>query len=345
MTADRLFDGERLLADGAVLIDGRTIVAAGAREDLDVRADRTLDLGDATLLPGFIDLHVHDFGSGMLAGGVTTVRDVGAPISVMPPPSYRPGHLRILAAGPLMTVPGGYPGTVHDPRVGLPVRGPAAARAAVARLVRQGASVIKIALDGGDDRNWPLLSVAEVRAIVDEAHGLDRIVTAHVSDVRGVERALEGGVDEFTHAPCEVDRSLMRQTAQRGIEIVGTLHVLARCPGTRANTMTFLRAGGVLLYGTDSPNEPIEPGIDVEELRRMTAAGLSREEAIAGATGRAGRQLGLAPLGSLAAGAPADVLGVRGNPFRNLDALEDMVFLAAGGHVVIEGDKVDLPLD
>ena len=343
VTADRLFDGERLLADGAVLIEGRTIVAAGRRGDLDVDADRTLALGNATLLPGFIDLHVHDFGSGMLAGGVTTVRDVGAPIAVMPPPRYEPGHLRILAAGPLMTVPGGYPGTVHDPRVGLPVRGPEAARAAVAMLVRRGAAVIKIALDGGGTRNWPLLSTDEVRAIVEEAHRRERIVTAHVYDTRGVRRALAGGVDEFAHAPCEVETELMRTAAARGIEVVATMHVLG-CPGGLVNMRAFRRAGGVLLYGTDYPNEPIRTGIDVEELRQLTAAGLSRREAIAGATSRAGRQLGLAPLGTLAAGAPADVLGVRGDPFRRLDALKQIVFLSAGGFVVIEGTKVNLPV-
>ena len=59
MTAPRLFDGERLIRDGAVAIRGEEIVASGSREDVDVDAERTIALRDATLLPGLIDLHTH----------------------------------------------------------------------------------------------------------------------------------------------------------------------------------------------------------------------------------------------------------------------------------------------
>ena len=52
-----------MLGEGAVLLRGSEIVAVG---DLDADAKRTIDLGDATLLPGFIDLHVHGFGESML---------------------------------------------------------------------------------------------------------------------------------------------------------------------------------------------------------------------------------------------------------------------------------------
>jgi imidazolonepropionase-like amidohydrolase len=131
-------------------------------------------------------------------------------------------------------------------------------------------------------------------------------------------------------------------TARRVFD-VGTLHVI-ECPAAVTNMAAFVRAGGVLLYATDFPNEGIAAGIDVEELRLMTRAGLSREQAIAAATSGAGRQLGRGPLGSLAPGGPADVVGVAGDPFRDLGALERVVFLSAGGWIVIERGKVDLPV-
>jgi hypothetical protein len=45
-------------------------------------------------------------------------------------------------------------------------------------------------------------------------------------------------------------------------------------------------------------------------------------EVLSAATARAGEQLGLAPLGRLVEGAPADLIGVRGNPLEQLKLLE-----------------------
>jgi imidazolonepropionase-like amidohydrolase len=60
--AARLLDvasGE-MLAPGEVLVRGERIVAAGTRVEHPAGA-RTIDLGDATLLPGLVDAHVHLF--------------------------------------------------------------------------------------------------------------------------------------------------------------------------------------------------------------------------------------------------------------------------------------------
>src|SRR4051794_23970800 len=58
--AARLFDGraEALISNGAVVVQGNRIVAAGANVAIPANA-QIIDLGDATLLPGLIDAHVH----------------------------------------------------------------------------------------------------------------------------------------------------------------------------------------------------------------------------------------------------------------------------------------------
>jgi hypothetical protein len=90
----------------------RQILAARPLRDrgaLDGDGARRIDLGDATILPGIVDLHVHDVHAGnrdgtVLRTGVTTVRNVGMSIAFLSPSVAGPG-LRVLAAGPIVTSP------------------------------------------------------------------------------------------------------------------------------------------------------------------------------------------------------------------------------------------------
>jgi imidazolonepropionase-like amidohydrolase len=344
LRANRLFDGRAFVEPGALLVRGGRIVAVG--RSVDGKATRTIDLGDATILPGLVDLHVHGFGrcsgcpprrtfAATLRGGVTTVRDLGSPLpSLRPAGSYE--GLRVLMAGPLITAPGGYPVPVWGPAQALPVRSPADARRAVRTVAARGAAVVKIALESLFGQ-WPMLSVPEVRAIVAEAHRHRLRVTAHALGVRGVETAVAGGVDELAHTPCGATNALMRRIAARRIPVVSTLHVeavlVAGGCGYVASRLVSL--GERLLYGTDVGNRGIPYGIDVDELRRMRAAGMTPSQVLAAATSRAGAEAGLAPLGTLARGAPADVIAVRGDARRLADDLASPLLVVSAGRVVV----------
>jgi imidazolonepropionase-like amidohydrolase len=335
--ADRLFDGTRMIEPGAVLIRGDEILAVGT--DVKADAERTIALGDATIMPGFIDLHVHVREPALVRAGVTTVRDLGSTIDLLAG-ATRPQPLRVLAAGPIVTAPGGYPIPVWGPSIALKVRGEARARAAVRDLVRRGADVIKIALEPAN--GWPMLTADEVRAIVEEAHAHDLIVTAHVTGRQGAEAALAGRVDELAHTPCGVGEGVPRKLATRGVEVVATLHALTLlrgtvfCPADPVDDARRLAAAGVeLLYGTDAGLPGLSFGVDVTELRMLRRAGLAPAEVLAAATSRAGRQLGLAPLGTLAQGAPADMIGVPGDALQLRDDLAVPVMVIRAGRIVV----------
>lgn len=339
VTAPRLFDGTHLRTGGqAVEVRAGRIIAVGK---LRIPSGAAVTrLRDATLLPGFIDLHVHESPSLDLREGVTTTRNVGEDILILRPPYAAAGYPRIVASGPLITVPGGYP-TRRDPPLAYPVTSAAAAVQAVDDFVAKGAALIKIALETGADDTLPTLSIGEVQAIVAEAHRLHRIVTAHVLEGPGLAIALAGGVDELAHMPCAgVTSEQIAEVAARHIPVVGTLHVgrlytslgSSACPDGVKNARAFVALGGNLLYGTDAPAVP--PGLDLTELGLMQEAGLSATQVLEAGTSRAGRELGLQPLGTLAAGAPADLWAVRGDPTRSLKALGAPLYVMARGRRV-----------
>ena len=333
MTAPLLFDGERLVRDGAGAIRGDEIVAAGAREDVDVDAARRIDLERATLLPGFVDLHVHGLAEAHSLSLVTTVRDLGSQDLALPTSPSSGAEPRALLAGPLITAPGGYPIPVHGPGFAHVVRSAAEAREYVGSLADRGAALIKVSLQFG----YPVVAFDVLEAIVAEAHARDLRVTAHVGESRGTRLALLAGVDELAHMPCEPDPALMREVAESEIEIVGTLHVveLYGCPSAIANARAFVAAGGLLLYGSDYGNPGIPAGLDLDEVDRMRRAGLAPIDVLASATALAGEVTGIEGLGRLAAGSPADLVAVRGDPTQDLSRLRRTRLVVLRGRIVL----------
>jgi len=332
ISADRMFDGRTFVAPGAVLVRGGRIVAAG--RSLRARAPKTIDLGDATVLPGVVDLHVHGTTAETIRGGVTTVRNLGAPLGYLRLPR-REFDVRVLKAGPLVTVPGGYPEPVWGSRQALEVSTPAEARRAVRMLARRGADVIKIALETLFGP-WPTLTVPEIRAIVAEAHAQRLDVTAHAMGSRGAALAVMGGVDELAHTPCGATDDTIRTLVRRHVPVVATLHVELAFGGCNEVARRFHALGGRLLYGTDAGNRGIPFGIDVEELRLLRAVGLTPTKILAAATSQAAKEAGLAPLGTLTPNAPADVIAVRGDARRLRDDLARPLLVVSGGRVVVD---------
>ncbi|MGZ0077757.1 amidohydrolase family protein [Methylomonas sp. EFPC1] len=365
IAAARVFDGYTLRSDAAVLISDGKVARIDSREAFNDSDAPRLELGDATLLPGFIELHAHLSyqhvpTDTVLRHGITTVRDVGGPLHQ---PYGGDGSLRLMTSGPIITAPAGYPiPNLGETDIAMPVADEQQARQAVRKLVAGGAVVIKVALEPGGEagapwsgghthahsqdprskahdkpHSWPMLAPAVLAAIVDEAHLVGRRVAAHLAEPKGAQLALDAGVDEWAHAPCDrlPDAQLQRAAAQQ-VRIVGTIDTLSKCPGLSSNVRRLAELGAEFLYGAEIAHPDIPWGIDGQELLYLQhLAGMAPLDVMRTATSKAGQYLNTPLLGSLLPGAPADLIAVKGDPTQKLKLLEYPDLVMSGGKLII----------
>ena len=252
----RLIDGtgrEPLLDMGVVVEHGR-ISAIVPWGETAVNAN-VIDLSDATLLPGFIDTHLHlsfdptifhyyhpdesnetrilrtvGNAQAMLRAGVTTACDCGSLNEVIFPvrDAINAGVItgpRILASGAAITPPGGH-GYVFGKLVGEQDD----IKQAVREQVAAGADLIKVMVTEGGSEN-PLnchYHQAQVTAVVEESHRLGRRVAVHCHAADGVRYSVNAGVDRIEHCSFmvpggyQVDPIVAQQIVEKGIYICPT---------------------------------------------------------------------------------------------------------------------------
>jgi imidazolonepropionase-like amidohydrolase len=254
--AIRVVDGvsEQVIEDGAVLVEDGRIALVGPTRDLPSNVE-VVDLGDATLLPGLIDAHVHLVWSASaephevveresraltvlrcaaniglhLRAGVTTVRDVGATdgLSVDVARAVELGVIsgpRVVAAGRAIAMTGG-----HGWFIGREADGAEAVRRATREELKAGATCIKLMASGGvyghsEEPGSPQLTVEEMKAGVEEAHKAGRRVAAHAYSAEAINNALDAGVDSIEHGSF-IDRTTAERMREQGTYLVPTLSV------------------------------------------------------------------------------------------------------------------------
>lgn len=359
--AARVFDGTAMKTNVSVLIEQGRIVKIDNAAAFKTTTAKILDLGDATLMPGLIELHAHLTyqhipADTVLRHGITTLRDVGG---VVHQPYGGDGRLRVMTSGQIITAPQGYPiPNLGADNIAIPVATETQARDTVRQLIEGGAVIIKIALEPGGEMGapWtsghhhqhsshtanakhamPMLSESMVKAIVDEAHKHNRKVTAHLAEKKGVQIALNAGIDEWAHIPCDpIPAVLLKKAVMQGVKIVSTLDTLSKCSGALPNAHSWVQIGGELLYGAEIAHPDIPWGIDAQELNLlMQAANMTPLEVLHTATARAGRYLNIPLLGSLQTGAPADLIAVHGDPTEKFKTLEYPDLVISGGKIVV----------
>jgi imidazolonepropionase-like amidohydrolase len=189
-----VFDAEtaKILPDQTVVIAGNRIVAAISKNDWPANAE-VIDAAGKTLIPGLWDMHAHvaeNDGLLNLAGGVTTVRDLGNTIDEL---LARRGRIeegkevgtRIVAAG-IIDGPGPYQGPTK-----VLVATEAEARAAVDNYAKLAYVQIKI---------YSSVKPELVPAIIDEAHKKGLRVSGHIPAFMTASECVKLGYDEIQHA-------------------------------------------------------------------------------------------------------------------------------------------------
>jgi len=335
--------GAAPILGAALVIQGRCIAAVGPRGQVSLPADaQIIELDGASLLPGLIDAHVHNAYVARnlhtwAQAGVTTVRDLGAPLGF---PYFAkqdqlaadPRNARVLSAGPLVTVPDGYP-IVPNGFASLTVTSPEDARDKTSQLVDAGADVIKITFSS----SLPTLSPEEAATIAQTAHERGIPVTAHATNPRELAWALDAGVDDVAHiSGGRVQDRTLHRMVQEDVYWVPTLEAV-RGEGSE-NLARFIKAGGQVALGTDAGYlAGLEIGLPIDEMTLMQETGMTPMQIILAATRNAAHVCRLEhELGTLKPGKLADVLVVDGNPLEDLQALNQVRLVIHGG-VIIRG--------
>ena len=339
--------GTQPVPDAALLIQGETILAVGPQEEVDLpKGVRTLDLQGAALLPGLINVHVHNTLTPALLeqwaqAGVTTVRDVGAPqgqwnISYRQTVNADPYKARLLMSGPLVTVPSGYP-TSHFPS--LTVSSPQDAELRVTELLDQGVDLIKISLES---TGGPVLSQAEVDAIVAAAHARNIPVAAHVHTSQDAQKAISAGVDDIDHMFPHLTDAQIQVMLTKGIYWVPTITFTAEAG---PEFKKFVQAHGQVAMGNDAGYlQGGEIGLPLRELVGLTWFDLTPLQVITIATLNGARLCQIDDqVGTLETGKVADILVVDGDPSQDISALANVRLVIHNGVVIRSAEAPAAP--
>jgi imidazolonepropionase-like amidohydrolase len=324
-----------LVLRGVTLVDGRVV-------DLVIGGDgrfaagpppvgtASVELTGMWVVPAFIDSHVHlaylPAESELASGGVAAAVDLAAPVSFLGDlREGRLGALRVIASGPMLTAPGGYPlASWGKDGYGIPCADVRCAAETVRTLHGKGARVVKLAIT-----KPPVLDDASLRAAVDEAHRLELKVAAHALRDEDARRAAAAGADLLAHTPV-APLAPATLASWRGRAVVSTIAAFGAEPSAVAN-LAALRQGGVtVLYGTDLGNSQVKR-IDGAELGHLVAAGLDGLAVLEAGTRAPAAYWGFTELGSLEPGKEASLLVLDGNP------QVDPMVLARPARVMIRG--------
>ncbi|THG39468.1 amidohydrolase family protein [Sphingomonas olei] len=231
--------------------DGRITALGGAAP----AGAQRIDLGDVTLVPGLVDMHVHldstpvyggynglqftdsfwgvqgvGNAGAMLRAGFTTVRNVGSENynDVAYKQAIDEGLMvgpRIVPAAYALGATGGHCDSTFFPP-SFNQRGKAVGdtpdelRTRVREQRKYGAEVIKVCATGGvfsrnTEPGQQQLSEGELRAIADEAHQWGLKTAAHAHGAAGIKAAIRAGIDTIEHASL-IDDEGIRLAKEKG---------------------------------------------------------------------------------------------------------------------------------
>ncbi len=227
----RVFVGDgRIMEHATVIVEGERIVKVQEGNVAIPNDAHKIPLDGRTLLPGFIDCHVHlcldgspdpmsaglaepmticalraaDFARQTVMAGVTSVRDMGGKdgIDIGLKQAIESGLVpgpRMLVSGRLICMTGG-----HGWQMGQEVDGPDEVRKAARDQIKAGADIVKLMATGGVmtpavEPGSEQLTEDELRAGIQEAHKAGKKTATHAMGTQGILNALRAGIDSIEH--------------------------------------------------------------------------------------------------------------------------------------------------
>jgi imidazolonepropionase-like amidohydrolase len=253
ITAKRIIpgDGKTVLENKAVcVLDGRICeigdltALRGKCPDCEV-----VDYGDASLLPGLIDMHVHlghywsrsdanrytdfriaylaaDYAKKAFSKGVTTLRDVSSVQNLCASmnSAASDGYLeipRIISTDSALCFTGGHgwEESVDE------INGPWEIRAAIRDRIKRGAGWIK--LMASHRSNTPEFTQEELDAAVDECHRVNKKIAVHAGTQPSIQMCIDAGFDTIEHGTY-MTAAQAKQMAEKNIVWVPTITAYTR---------------------------------------------------------------------------------------------------------------------
>ena len=367
--AARVFDGRGgALANGVVEIRGSKITAVDQRT-----GPVTIDLGDSTLMPGLIDVHVHlnwYFGP----NGRFNERDVPASYAI---DAVLENARKMLMAGftTVQSLGGAEDKGVRDAVAAGAVVGPRILtsiaqiipgnqsadqlRARVRALKADGADVIKI-FASGSMRDGGKMNVMEeqLNALCSEAKAQGLRTAVHAHDPPSIIASVKAGCSQIEHGMFADDAAMKAMKDANvfydpniGLILHNYLENRNRYIGSgnfTEESFAFmeqmlptlgplfaraLKAGLRMPLGTDAVAGA--HGQNAREIvARVKDGGQPPMDAIVSATSLAAESLGLADtIGTLKGGYEADLVAVPDDPTRDISKMRDVRFVMKGGRV------------
>ncbi|HKV77456.1 MAG TPA: amidohydrolase family protein [Candidatus Sulfotelmatobacter sp.] len=390
----------KVVVNPVVIIEGERIKEVGPGLAVPAGA-KVIDLGSATLMPGLIDAHTHllqnydlavgeddnmaltvaqmspaerallgaKMGREDLEAGITTVRDVGnSGINgdVALRRAINHGWVsgpRIVASTRALSAAGGQFGKLQHDAQGLveqeylEIATVDDARRAVQRAFYDGADCIKVIVNTGPR----VVSLEEMKAIVEEAHRVHKKVAAHAIGDDATRIAAEAGVDSIEHAYIVPD-DVLKMMAAKKIFMVPTdypeeIYTGFAPPGatpeerkeTEAAMKQFAQGNRDRLKRAVAAGVRIGAGSDeYYQMGRRTRgesstliyeayrdSGMTPWQIIQAATVNDAELLDWQDrIGSIEAGKFADMVATSGDPSQDVTELEKVKFVMKGGEVV-----------
>ena len=357
----RIFDGHHFGDLGTIVIDGARIesVRPGSHISHGKEVKGHLVDGDGGyLLPGFIDAHTHpdskEHLKSLTANGITTT---------LVQTCFSKSKCSLLKAYDELTdvfyaaVPAAAPGSRISKISGFPkdeaLTDASQAKEFVARQLLRGADHIKLIVGPFPVvESNPTIDSATVREIIKVAHDACKRTVVHAPDIGSVEIALAAGADEIHHAASDhiVDQDIISKFLEGNVVLAPTLTKMSQIHDKRPdhfkrskkNVFVLNRAGVPILAGSDAayqPGEllPIRFGTSFhDELYLLKEAGLSTVDILRAATINPAHHYGLFDRGSIKAGKRGDLVLLKNDPTRDINATRSVQ------RVWVAGNEYDL---